>query len=201
MLRRSTSRWSTNNPAPSSFNPFFAAECHGHGWLAIKLTILGDASLSSNTCLRLQSIWSLQCSNGTVWYGRFGELYGIRWIAKYGTSCSTNIRNSRFFYLKKYLKIEFLGQIAIRTRIINELVSSEFTYLTLLRDISKFWIEPLSKILSKQDMKTIFINLTKIKEIHESFYEDVKKESEKQFESRKISGKRILKFEIFEFFL
>ncbi|CBY37221.1 unnamed protein product, partial [Oikopleura dioica] len=79
------------------------------------------------------------------------------------------------------------GQIAIRTRIINELVSSELTYLTLLRDISKFWIEPLSKILSKQDMKTIFINLTKIKEIHESFYEDVKKESEKQFESRKIS--------------
>lgn len=71
----------------------------------------------------------------------------------------------------------------------------------MLRDISKFWIEPLSKILSKQDMKTIFINLTKIKEIHESFYEDVKKESEKQFESRKISGKRILKFEIFEFFL
>ena len=95
------------------------------------------------------------------------------------------------FKKKTYLKIEFLGQIAIRTRIINELVSSEFTYLTLLRDISKFWIEPLSKILSKQDMKTIFINLTKIKEIHESFYEDVKKESEKQFESRKISGKHI----------
>ena len=84
----------------------------------------------------------------------------------------------------------FQGQIEIRTRIIDELVSSELTYLSLLRDIDQHWIKPLSEILSKEDMKAVFINLMKIKEIHENFYKDIKRESEKQFESRKISGKK-----------
>lgn len=39
-------------------------------------------------------------------------------------------------------------------------------------------------------MEAVFMNIMKIKEIHENFYKDIKRESEKQFESRKISGKK-----------
>lgn len=74
-----------------------------------------------------------------------------------------------------------------RDHIIAEIHDTEKNYVEQLKNLEKYFITPLKKYLTGDEMNAIFINLEILKDIHIKFYEEIKIQAEEQYTQRLIS--------------
>jgi hypothetical protein len=90
--------------------------------------------------------------------------------------------------INNYLKSDLFKKRYQRQRLIKEVLSTERTYVILMKQLTSFYITPLKEnmkdkkkeILNEKEFNEIFCNIEEIKDINTAFLKDLEKELKKE---------------------